>query len=87
MKKGKLNPILIWILGIVAVVAFLYLMGFITQLIVNYQVWEDKGGMAGDHYVDPVDWSFLACIDAVFSLSGLKIILGAVIVGGICFGV
>ena len=87
MKNRKLNPIIVWIIGIVAVIAFLYLMGFITQLIVNYQVWEDRGGISGDHYVDPVDWNIFACIEAVFSLSGLRIVLGAIVVGAICFGV
>ena len=85
MKRKKLNPILVWIIGIIALVAFLYLMGFITQLIVNYQVWEDRGGISGDHYVDPVDWNFFACIEAVFSLSGLRIILIALVIGVICF--
>ena len=87
MKRKKLNPIVVWIIGIIALVAFLYLMGFITQLIVNYQVWEDRGGISGDHYVDPVDWNFFACIEAVFSLSGLRIILSALVIGVICFGV
>ena len=85
MKRKKLNPILVWIIGIIALVAFLYLMGFITQLIVNYQVWEDRGGISGDHYVDPVDWNFFACIEAVFSLSGLRIIIIALVIGVICF--
>lgn len=87
MKKRKLNPIVVCIIGVIAVVAFLYLMGFITQLIVNYQVWEDRGGISGDHYVDPVDWNILACIEAVFTLSGLRIVIGTLIVGAICFGV
>ena len=62
--------------------ALLYLGGLFAQLMTNYQIWMDSGGMWGEAQITPPDWNPLACVAAAFSWNGLKALLLIVGIGG-----
>ncbi len=85
MKNKK--TIIISIIIIVGVIAAFYLCGFIAQVFANYADWKDAGGFIGDTMVKPIDWNPLTCIAYVFTLTGLKVIIGLAIIGGLIFAI
>ena len=85
MKNKK--PIIISIIIIVGVIAAFYLCGFIAQVFANYADWKEAGGFIGDTMVKPIDWNPLTCIAYVFTLTGLKVIIGLAIIGGLIFAI
>lgn len=65
------------ILGIIAAVilgcgSLIYLGGVLGQLLENYAIWMNAGGMTGQAIMTPVDWNLITCIHAAFSRSGAK---------------
>ena len=52
--------------------AMLYLGGLIGQVLTNYQIWMDSGGMWGAAQMDPPDWNPIRCIPSAFTWNGLK---------------
>ena len=65
------------VIGIAAAVllglaALLYLGGLLGQLLENYQAWQKAGGIAGQAQIRPSSGNILICVQAAFTLSGLK---------------
>ena len=65
------------VIGIAAAVllgldALLYLGGILGQLLENYQTWQRAGGMAGQEEIQLPSVNIVACVQAAFTLSGLK---------------
>ena len=52
--------------------ALLYLGGLFAQLMTNYQIWMDSGGMWGGAQIASPDWNPLVCFVSAFSWNGLK---------------
>lgn len=57
---------------ILGLAALIYFAGVLGQLLGNYSVWQDAGGLTGQAELEPIDWSWLACTSAAFTASGLK---------------
>lgn len=65
------------VIGIAAAVlltlaALLYLGGLLGQLLENYSAWQRAGGMAGQEEIQLPSVNIVACVQAAFTLSGLK---------------
>ena len=65
------------IIGIAAAVllglaALLYLGGLLGQLLENYSAWQQAGGMAGQEEIQLPSADIVTCVQAAFTLSGLK---------------
>ena len=58
--------------AILGCAALFYLGGLLGQLLENYRLWMDAGGMTGQAAMAPVDWNPIACFRLAFSGSGLK---------------
>lgn len=74
------------ILGILAAVLFglaalIYVGGLIGQLLESYAVWEKAGGMAGQAVIEFPSLEVGDCVQAAFTLSGLKG-MGVLLVAG-----
>ena len=52
--------------------ALFYLGGLAGQLLTNYQIWMDSGGMWGGAMIASPDWNPLVCIRSAFTWNGLK---------------
>ena len=50
----------------------MYLGGILGQLLENYQTWQRAGGMAGQEEIQLPSVNIVACVQAAFTLSGLK---------------
>ena len=57
---------------ILALAAMIYFAGVLGQLLGSYSVWQDAGGLTGQAELEPIDLSWLACMSAAFTVSGLK---------------
>ena len=68
-KTRKVGIIIAAILGSFAL---LYLGGLFAQLMTNYQIWMDSGGMWGGAQIASPDWNPLVCFVNAFSWNGLK---------------
>ena len=68
-KTRKVGIIIAAILGSFAL---LYLGGLLAQLMTNYQIWMDSGGMWGGAQIASPDWNPLVCLVKAFSWNGLK---------------
>ncbi len=79
----KSRRVAIIIAAILGSLSLLYLGGLFGQLLTNYEIWMDAGGMWGDAQIVPPDWNPFVCFLRAFSLNGLKAmaILAAVIAG------
>ena len=52
--------------------ALIYLGGLAAQMLTNYQIWMDSGGMWGGAQIASPDWNPFICIRNAFSWNGLK---------------
>lgn len=68
-NKRTLGIVIAAILGSFAL---LYLGGMLGQLLSNYDVWLNAGGMTGQATMPPVDWDPIVCITGAFSRTGIK---------------
>ena len=85
MKNKK--PLIISIVVMVGLLAFFYLCGLIAQVFGNYADWQEAGGFISHKLVKPIDWNPLTCIAYTFTPNGLKVIIGLILIAGICFGI
>ena len=69
--------------AILGSLALLYMGGLFSQLMTNYQIWMDSGGMWGGAQIASPDWNPFVCFVKAFTWNGLKgmALLLAVIVG------
>ena len=69
--------------AILGSLALLYVGGLFSQLMTNYQIWMDSGGMWGGAQIASPDWNPLICFVKAFTWNGLKgmALLLAVIAG------
>jgi type IV secretion system protein VirD4 len=77
------NPRHWYIFGAAAIpgiLLILYLGGFVGQLMVNYEVWMERGGMTGGILMDPINKEPLFCMRYAFSEEGRKGILSVLAV-------
>ena len=70
-KKRLIGIILAAVLGTFAV---LYLGGMMSQVLSNYSVWMNNGGITGQAMMKPVNMNPLVCIPLAFTANGLKAI-------------
>ena len=83
--KKRITVIIVAV--ILGLVAMLYLSGMLGQLLSNYAVWNQSGGMGGEATMQRVDWNPAVCFPQAFTPNGLKSLLGIVLIGGAIFGV
>lgn len=70
--KPKTRTIGIVIAVILALAALLYLGGLVCQLLTQYQVWLDSGGLSGKAQIGDIQFGPIACWAQAFTWPGLK---------------
>ena len=58
--------------SIPGLITLLYLGGVLGQLLINYELWMNSGGLTGQTTIGAVDWNPIVCLGSAFSISGLK---------------
>lgn len=81
-KKRKGAIVVAAILGLVAA---LYLAGLLAQVLNNYSIWMDGGGLTRQTQMPPVEFSPMICFPQAFTWNGLKGLLGMIVVSAIIF--
>ena len=70
--NDKARKVAIVIAAVLGSFALLYLGGLFAQLMTNYQIWMDSGGMWGGAQIASPNWNPLVCFVRAFSWNGLK---------------
>ncbi len=78
-KKRAMGITVIVILGLAAL---MYLSGSLGQLLANYSIWLESGGVTGESSMTPVDWSLIKCLQQSFTPDGFKAMLIILAAGG-----
>lgn len=78
----KKRTIVISVVVILGLFAFLYLAGLLGQLLNNYALWSESGGVSGEAVMPEVNWSLFKCIQQSFSATGFKAMLIIFALGG-----
>ncbi len=81
-KKRLTGIILAAVLGIAAL---LFLGGMMSQVLTNYSIWTNEGGLTGQAMMKPVSWNPLVCFQLAFTVNGLKAILGIILIAAVIF--
>ena len=58
--------------SILGLITLLYLSGVLGQLLINYELWMNSGGLTGQTTIGAVDWNPIVCLSSAFSIPGLK---------------
>ena len=72
-RKRKL--ILIVVIVIPGLITLLYLSGLLGQLLGNYSVWIESGGINGSNSMPALNWSIIKCLRQSFTPDGFKAML------------
>ena len=78
-KKKSLGIAIIVILGLATL---MYLSGLLGQLLANYSIWLESGGISGESSMPPVNWSLIKCLQQSFTPDGFKAMLIILAAGG-----
>ena len=78
-KKRSIGIAIIVILGLAAL---MYLSGLLGQLLANYSIWLESGGISGESSMPPVNWSLIKCLQQSFTPDGIKAMLIILAAGG-----
>ena len=78
-SQKTLGITLVVILGLMAL---MYLSGILGQLIENYSLWVESGGVSGGNSMPSVHWSLIKCFRQSFTAHGLKAMLIILGLGG-----
>ena len=78
-KKRATGIAIIVILGLAAL---MYLSGLLGQLLANYSIWLESGGISGESSMPPVNWSLIKCLQQSFTPDGFKAMLIILAAGG-----
>lgn len=78
-KKRSIGIAIIVILGLAAM---MYLSGLLGQLLANYSIWLESGGISGESSMPPVNWSLIKCLQQSFTPDGFKAMLIILAAGG-----
>ena len=78
-KKRTMGIAIIVILGLAAL---MYLSGLLGQLLANYSIWLESGGISGESSMPPVNWSLMKCLQQSFTPDGFKAMLIILAAGG-----
>lgn len=78
-KKRSIGIAIIVILGLAAL---MYLSGLLGQLLANYSIWLESGGISGESSMPPVNWSLMKCLQQSFTPDGFKAMLIILAAGG-----
>ena len=78
-KKRSIRIAIIVILGLAAL---MYLSGLLGQLLANYSIWLESGGISGESSMPPVNWSLIKCLQQSFTPDGFKAMLIILAAGG-----
>lgn len=81
-KRRVIGISLIVILGLAVM---LYLSGLLGQLMSNYSVWLESGGISGDSTMPPVSWSLIRCFQQSFTVTGFKAMFVILAIGSAVF--
>ena len=80
--RSKTRIITIVLVSVLGCVSLIYFGGLISQLLGNYHTWIQSGGMSGGARMESVSWNPIVCIPQAFTSSGLKAMLGFLLVSG-----
>ena len=72
-------------IAILGLFALLYLSGLLGQLMENYSIWLESGGISGESAMPQVSWGLIKCLRQSFTPYGLKALLVILAVGGAVF--
>ena len=78
-KKRAMGIAIVVILGLAAL---MYLSGLLGQLLANYSIWLESGGISGESSMPPVNWSLIKCLQQSFTPDGFKAMLIILAAGG-----
>lgn len=69
--EGKKRKVAIMIAAISGCTALLYLGGAFSQLLTNYRIWLESGGLSGQEAMKPVDWNLFISLRLAFTGNGM----------------
>ena len=75
----------IFLLLLAGTMVIIYISGLITQLINNYNIWMQSGGLSGHETIKSFEFGIFPCFKQAFSANGFKIMLVILLlITGIC---
>ncbi len=83
--KSYRKIIITSIVAAVGLIAFLYLLGVISQVMTNYSIWLNTNGYTGTALMPPVNWNPLTCINYAFTANGLKAFIAIAVIALVVF--
>lgn len=83
-NKKKIAIICLLVVGFIAI---LYATGVLAQIMHNYEIWLDTGGISGEQQMQRVNFNPIECFKSVATSYGARAFLGLLIVGGVLFGI
>lgn len=78
-KQKALTVALIVIPGLTAL---MYLSGLLGQLLDNYNIWLEAGGISGEGTISSINWNLIKCLRQSFTPTGFKAMLIILAIGG-----
>lgn len=81
----KKRIIILSIIVILGLGCLLYLGGLLGQLMENYALWLDSGGLSSEVSMTTVSWNMFICWGKAFTPDGMKGIMGILMAGGAIF--
>lgn len=81
MRKRK--RMIIFICAIPGLGLLIYISGFLSQCLINYQNWLQSGGLEGKRMMDPVSASYKICFQNAFGKNGITV-MGILFLGLLC---
>jgi type IV secretion system protein VirD4 len=81
----KKRIIILSIIVIMGLGCLLYLGGLLGQLMENYALWLDSGGLSSEMSMASVNWNIFICWGKAFTPDGMKGIMGILMAGGAIF--
>lgn len=81
----KLRFIILTMITILGFGMLIYLSGFLSQILSNYSLWFESGGIGSEAIINPIDWHINTCFRQAFNLNGLKAFIGLIILGTVLF--
>ncbi len=72
-------------IGAIGLIALLYLLGVISQVMTNYSIWLNTNGYTGTALMPTVNWNPITCINYAFTANGLKAFIAMVVIALVVF--
>lgn len=78
----KQKALIATIIVISGLSALMYLSGLLGQLLDNYNIWLEAGGVSGEGTMSSVNWNLIKCLQQSFTPTGFKAMLIILAIGG-----